>query len=173
MNDLVRTELSTELHLRPSLSICGIASGYQGEGGKTIVPSEAMAKLDFRLVPNQAPDDVTRILTTHLKKKGFDDIEVKFLTGYTPAKTPISNPFIQAVREATNEITAPLTTKLIPIVPGSGPAYLFAPYAPFSMISNSVEGINIHAPNENMPKNGIGPSIAYNALIAQLVSELP
>ncbi|MHA2424704.1 MAG: M20/M25/M40 family metallo-hydrolase [Candidatus Thorarchaeota archaeon] len=166
-------ELSEELHLRPSLSICGMGTGYQDEGGKTIVPSEAMAKLDIRLVPDQTPEEVTKMLTSHLEKKGFGDIELKFLTGYKPAKTPITDPFIQAVRNATNEIISPMPTHIIPIVPGSGPAYLFAPYTPFSMISNTVIGTDIHAPNENMPKNGIVPSIAYNALIAHLVSKLP
>jgi acetylornithine deacetylase/succinyl-diaminopimelate desuccinylase-like protein len=166
-------ELSKELHLQPSLTICGMGSGYQNEGGKTIVPASATAKLDFRLVPNQTPDDVTRMLTNHLQEKGFGDIAVKFLTGYAPAKTPITNPFIQSVIKATEEITAPTQVDIIPIVPGSGPAYLFAPYTPFSMIGNPVSEVNIHAPNENMLKSGIIPSLAYNALIAQLVSKLP
>jgi acetylornithine deacetylase/succinyl-diaminopimelate desuccinylase-like protein len=53
---------------RPTIEINGLTSGYQGEGSKTIVPAWARAKLTFRLVPNQKPDAIRKLLLAHLKK---------------------------------------------------------------------------------------------------------
>lgn len=53
---------------RPTLEINGLTSGYQGEGGKTIVPAWARAKITTRLVPNQVPRKIIDLVTNHLKK---------------------------------------------------------------------------------------------------------
>jgi acetylornithine deacetylase/succinyl-diaminopimelate desuccinylase-like protein len=53
---------------RPTLEINGLTSGYQGEGSKTIVPAWAKAKLTLRLVPNQTPARVTKLVRQHLRK---------------------------------------------------------------------------------------------------------
>lgn len=53
---------------RPTLEINGLTSGYQGDGSKTIVPAWASAKLTMRLVPNQTPENVTKLIRAHLRK---------------------------------------------------------------------------------------------------------
>jgi len=68
-----------DLNLEPCLNINGISGGYAGEGAKTVLPAEAVAKLDFRLVPDQHPLHVGELVRRHLDKHGFDDVEVKIL----------------------------------------------------------------------------------------------
>lgn len=164
-------DLYIPLYLGPSFSICGLSSGFQDSGSKTIVPAEAAAKLDFRLVPDLTVEKVEELLKFHLTKHGFNDLEVSLVTGYDPGKTSVTHPFIQTIRNVTRKIVVPAPVNVIPFAPGSGPAYLFTPYTPLCLVTNRVEGINGHAPNENMPLNSIKPSLAYNAFIAQILAE--
>ena len=60
----------------PTCTICGIESGYTGEGTKTVLPATAKVKLDFRLVPDQRPKDILDKLRNHLDAHGFSDIQV-------------------------------------------------------------------------------------------------
>ncbi|MFX0087349.1 MAG: M20/M25/M40 family metallo-hydrolase [Candidatus Hodarchaeota archaeon] len=162
-------DLYKSVYLGPSLSICGLKGGFQELGSKTIVPAEASAKLDFRLVPNLTVKKTEELLKAYLTKKGFGELKINLVTGYEPAKTSVSHPFIQLVKKVTQEIISPTPVNVIPYAPGSGPAYLFSEHTPLCIVSNRLEGVNGHAPNENIPLNVIKPGLAYNALIAQLL----
>src|SRR5260370_23256398 len=60
----------------PTCTINGLWSGYQGEGPKAIIPATAGCKIDFRLVPQQDPQQVVRQVRAHLDAQGFQDIEL-------------------------------------------------------------------------------------------------
>jgi acetylornithine deacetylase/succinyl-diaminopimelate desuccinylase-like protein len=63
--------------LRPTLELNGMYGGYQGEGGKTIVPSFARAKLSARLVPAQEPAHVKRVVTEYLQQIAPSGVRVE------------------------------------------------------------------------------------------------
>jgi len=173
VRDRTGVELLMALYLRPVLSITGLMGGDQTDSDMTIIPSKAKAKLDFRLVPDLTTDDVRRLLRAHLDARGFTDIDTKFTTGYNAAKTPIGNPFVKMVVALAEEVASPSPASVLPMTGGSGPAYLFVDHAPLCMPYSyaDLEGVNTHAPNENVPVEGIVPSIAFNALLALRMSD--
>ena len=62
---------------RPSFDVCGIWGGYTGEGAKTVLPSKAYAKLSCRLVPNQQPDRITRLMIDYLESVAPRYVKIK------------------------------------------------------------------------------------------------
>jgi len=91
------TELKIEEVFTPTCTICGLTSGYQGPGSKTVLPARASAKVDFRLVPDQHPADILKKLRAHLDAEGFSDVHIADLGGDPPARTDPDEPFIQLV----------------------------------------------------------------------------
>lgn len=68
--------LKEKLYLEPSMNIEGFNGGCTGENGKTVLPSEAVVKIDIRTVPNQSPEELLAQIRAHLDRRGFTDIEV-------------------------------------------------------------------------------------------------
>src|SRR5262249_2595322 len=76
VDDLSGVALLERLAFSPTCNIAGLSSGYGGQGAKTVLPARAMAKIDFRLVPDQMPDAVLSALRAHLDAGGYDDIRI-------------------------------------------------------------------------------------------------
>ncbi len=70
---------------RPTAEINGFGSGYQGEGSKTIIPSKAMAKLTFRLVPDQEPAKILELAEAHLRKHCPPGVKLEIVAGHAGA----------------------------------------------------------------------------------------
>ena len=135
----------------PTCTICGLTSGYQGPGSKTVLPAKASAKVDFRLVPYQTPPQVLEQLRAHLDAEGFSDVKINFLGGGPPARTDPDDPFIQLVVDTANQVYAhPM--ELVPMVGGSGPnhAFIHELNLPVATAGIGYPGTNAHAPNENV-----------------------
>lgn len=144
-------ELAIEAVYRPTCTICGLTAGYQGEGSKTVLPAQACAKVDFRLVPNQTPEIILSQLRAHLDEHGFEDIEIVNLGGNPPAKTDPDHPAVQiAVKAAAEVYDKP--TRVIPMVGGSGPNFIFQKYLGVPIISSGAgdSESRAHAPNESI-----------------------
>ena len=144
--DLVHEFLSA-----PTCTICGLRAGYTGKGSKTVLPSEAVAKLDFRLVPNMTPEKLLRALRRHLDERDFTDIDIQYLGGYMPATTDCGDSIVTAARAALREVSGEEPI-LYPVAPWSGPLHdvcgtLDIPSVAFG-IGN--EDSRDHAPNENI-----------------------
>ncbi len=144
-------ELRIAQVFEPTCTISGLTSGYQGPGSKTVLPAQASAKVDFRLVPNQRPDQVLLGLRRHLDTEGFKDIEITYLGGEPPARTDPDDPFIQLVCQTAEPVYGhPM--QIIPLSGGSGPNYPFIHYLnlPIATAGLSYPGTQSHAPNENV-----------------------
>jgi succinyl-diaminopimelate desuccinylase len=87
---------------RPTFDVCGLTSGYQGQGAKTIVPAKASAKVSFRLVPNQDPEKITEALEPMLAELCPAGVEMKLrqVAGSPGVLVPLDSPYIQAATRA-------------------------------------------------------------------------
>jgi len=152
----------------PTCTICGLESGYQGAGTKTVLPAEARAKIDFRLVPNQTPEEVVSKLRRHLEARGFTDLEVRASSGQRPAKVDPDDPFVQLV----NETAAGVYGKEMvvePMIGGSGPLYPFVEVLglPVAAAGIAYPGTNAHAPNENVRLDYFLQGIRHTARVIE------
>lgn len=136
---------------RPTCTICGLSAGYEGEGSKTVLPARAMAKVDFRLVPDQHPEDILGKLRTHLDAEGFEDVRIEYLGGEPPARTDPDDPFIKTVVDTAEEVyETPM--QVTPLVGGSGPSHAFVHDLglPVATAGLGYPDTRAHAPNENI-----------------------
>ena len=92
--------------IRPCLDVCGIWGGYTGEGAKTVLPSEAHAKISMRLVPNQRSSEITRLVSRYIKASapGYVKVEVKECEGGDGFLIPITSDAYKAASRAMKEV---------------------------------------------------------------------
>jgi acetylornithine deacetylase/succinyl-diaminopimelate desuccinylase-like protein len=150
INNLTGFELKKKLIAMPTCNICGIWAGYTGKGSKTVLPSEARAKIDFRLVPDQDPDELKVLLRKHLDSKGFRDIEVYYTEGEKAARVNPNEPISQAAIKAAFQVYS--TEGLVEISsPATGPLYVFTDElkVPCVAIGTGHPDDAQHSPNES------------------------
>ena len=137
--------------MRPTLEVNGLLSGYTGEGAKTVLPSKAMAKVSTRLVPDQMPEDIERIMRAHLEKvapKGVT-VSVTHLHGGRPWRAELDGPLFDAARRA---LAAAFGRE--PVIVGEGGSipvvgdFQRILGTPVLLIGFGLPGENAHAPNE-------------------------
>ena len=135
----------------PTCTICGLTSGYQGPGSKTVLPAYASAKVDFRLVPDMMPEDVFRGLRAHLDAQGFHDVETVLLGGTGPGRTDPDHPFLKLVARTAEPIYGePML--ILPMTGGSGPTHSFIHMLglPIATAGLGYPDTRAHAPDENI-----------------------
>jgi acetylornithine deacetylase/succinyl-diaminopimelate desuccinylase-like protein len=166
-------ELHREEVFSPTCTICGLTSGYQGPGTKTVQPAEARAKVDFRLVPDQDPEEVFDLLKAHLAAEGFGDVEARWLGGEPPGRTDPDDPFVQMVAECARPVYG--QPQLIePLNGGSGPIHAFITHLDVPVATSGVgyPGGRIHAPNEHILIDHLSKGIKHTARIVLGFAEM-
>ncbi len=158
-------EACKRLLFQPTCNISGFKSGHVGEGMKTIVPSEAVVRVDFRLVHKQDPKDIFKKIERHLEHHGFHDIEIKIMEQIEPSRSPLRSKIAQALIAAARE-----TYGKEPMIRPTGEAS--GRQGPWIAIRLSIEGASSgigppkwhgHAPNEFMTIGHFIEGIKYAA----------
>ena len=138
--------------IRPTLDVNGIWGGYIGEGAKTVLPSKASAKISMRLVPNQTPDEITELFTTHFKSIAPAGITVTVTPhhGGMPYVTPVDSIEFEAASKAFEDAWGkkPIPTR------GGGSIPIMALFEQELGIKSILMGFGLdsdalHSPNES------------------------
>jgi len=129
-------------------NIAGFLSGYTGNGAKTVLPGDALVKIDFRLIPKMDPKKQILRLKKHLKSKGFEDVKIKVFHGEAAARTNSTDPFVTQVKNAADKSFG--TSILNVSNAGTGPMYPFVDIlkTPCISIGSTYMFSRIHSPNE-------------------------
>jgi acetylornithine deacetylase/succinyl-diaminopimelate desuccinylase-like protein len=145
-------------------TICGIQTGHTEAGAKTVLPSTAMARLDFRLVPDLTPQLVAGLLRAHLDVRGFNDIEIVELGSAPLAKSSTQSSVARAAIESALEVYG-VPPVVYPMDPSSGPvgAVCGASDPPTAAVSfgTSYAGSNPHGPDEHIRLDDFIQSIKF------------
>lgn len=163
----------------PTANIQGIEAGYNGPGSKTVLPAEARAKLDIRLVPDQDPEEIFQSLQRFLSDKGFSDVEVVRIANEGDLLPAISDPstrFIQQVMRACREVSG-REPVVIPSSAGSGP---MAPFTqappnglglPVACIGTGYPDSRAHAPDERIRLEDMRQHMHTMARLIEIMTE--
>ena len=142
-----------KLWIRPTCEVNGLLSGYTGEGAKTVLPAKAMAKVSCRLVPDQDPAEIERLMKAHVAKvapKGVD-VDVRHLHGGRPWRAELNGAIYDAARRA---LLAAFARE--PVITGEGGSIpVVGDFerilgAPVLLVGFGLPGENAHAPDEWM-----------------------
>ena len=131
---------------QPTFNICWIRSGANG-----VVPAEAEALLDIRLVPGQKPLEIFQKVKDYIAALDDPTVTVTLEEGYLePSKTPVDTPFLPAIEEVTREIYGSYV--IYPCRPSSAPDYLWTNILglPAIQVRWSDADSDNHAPNEHL-----------------------
>lgn len=164
--------LLERLWIRPTCDVNGLLCGYTGEGAKTVLPARAMAKVSFRLVPNQSPARIGELFRAHIARVAPPEVTVSVeeLHGGRPWKAELEGRFFEAARSALEKAfgTPPVLTGeggSIPIVVD----FQEILEAPVLLMGFAPPGANMHAPNEWIPLENFETGIRA---VAQFYAEL-
>ena len=153
---------------RPTAEINGMGSGYQGPGTKTVLPSHAMAKLTFRLVPDQNGDAVIDLVKKHLQKNLPPGVTVEMRSGHhgpwylTDPHSKFGQAAQRALKKAFNKDTALIREGgSIPIVSD----FRKILGVETLLIGLALQDCRAHSPNENFPLENLEAGARMNQAV--------
>ena len=153
---------------RPTAEINGIGGGYQGKGTKTVIASHAMAKLTFRLVPDQEGDEILKLAKAHLRKDLPKGVTLEITDGHsgpwylTDPHSPIGEAAQRALRKAFNAEVA--------LIREGGSIPIVSQFRSILGVETLLMGLALpdcraHSPNENFPLENLEGGIRLNKAI--------
>lgn len=147
--------VNEHLMARPTLEVNGIYGGYQGEGTKTIIPSEATAKLTCRLVPGQDPQTVQDALVRFVENETPKGVHAEIKRESLSAKAYKVDPNLPLIQKASASLTDAFGKETVFVrLGGSIPVveWIDSLWAvPVILLGFGTPDDNLHAPNESFP----------------------
>jgi acetylornithine deacetylase/succinyl-diaminopimelate desuccinylase-like protein len=170
-DNLTGFELRKRQAFSPTCNLAGLASGYGGPGTKTVLPAHAMAKIDFRLVPDQEPQDILAKLQAHLREQGYEDIRITVFGSAEPVVTPIDEPLVQQIAriaesfEGKKPSITPIGGGTLPLL---GALRRLVGVPGLSIPGDPVYWANgAHAPNEHIRLEDLARAVRFNLHLLQ------
>jgi acetylornithine deacetylase/succinyl-diaminopimelate desuccinylase-like protein len=155
---------------RPTAEVNGMGSGYQGPGTKTVLPSHAMAKLTFRLVPNQNGDAIVDLVRKHLQKNLPPGVTIEMVSGHSGPwyMTDPNNEFGQAAQRALKKAFGKETA----LIREGGSIPIVSDFRKILGVETLLLGLALadcraHSPNENFPLENFEAGIRMNQAVLQ------
>ena len=155
---------------RPTAEINGMGGGYQGKGTKTVLPSYAMAKLTFRLVPNQKGDAIVDLAKKHLQKNLPLGVTLEMISGHSGPwyMTDPNNQFGKAAQRALQTTFS----KEVALIREGGSIPIVSDFRQILGAETLLMGLALpdcraHSPNENFPLENLDAGIRMNQAVLQ------
>ena len=155
---------------RPTAEINGMGSGYQGPGTKTVLPSHAMAKLTFRLVPNQNGDKIVDLVKKHLQKNLPPGVTAEMVSGHSGPwyLTDANSKFMKAAQSALKKAF----NKDVALIREGGSIPIVSDFRSILGVETLLIGLALqdckaHSPNENFPLENLELGIRMNQAVLQ------
>src|SRR6184192_3060509 len=153
---------------RPTAEINGMGSGYQGPGTKTVLPSHAMAKLTFRLVPNQKGDAIVDLVKKHFQKKLPRGVTLEMVSGHSGPwyLTDANSKFGKAAQRALKKTF----NKDVALIREGGSIPIVSDFRNILGVETLLIGLALqdckaHSPNENFPLENLEAGIRMNQAV--------
>ncbi len=161
------------INFEPCMNVNGFSGGYAGEGAKTVLPAEGFVKIDFRLVPDQEPQQIVALLRAHLDRHGFDDIElIVHDANVKPVRSVTDHWFVQDAKDVLEaHFGRPAIVQ--PSSPASGTAHPFVEQLGAEIVGIGIthHGAMLHSPNENIIVDQFETMIECSAALFQRLLE--
>jgi acetylornithine deacetylase/succinyl-diaminopimelate desuccinylase-like protein len=155
---------------RPTAEINGIGGGYQGQGTKTVIPSHAMAKLTFRLVPNQKGDEIVDLAKKHFQKHMSTGAMLEMTGGHSGPwyLTDANSKFVKAAERALTKVF----NKDVALIREGGSIPIVSEFRNILGVETLLIGLALpdcraHSPNENFPLENFDAGIRMNKAVLQ------
>jgi acetylornithine deacetylase/succinyl-diaminopimelate desuccinylase-like protein len=155
---------------RPTAEINGIGGGYQGKGTKTVIASHAMAKLTFRLVPEQEGDEILKLAKAHLRKNLPKGVTMEITDGHS-GPWYMTNPHSE-IGEAAQRALRKAFKRDVALIREGGSIPIVSQFRGILGIETLLMGLALpdcraHSPNENFPLENFEGGIRLNKAVLQ------
>ena len=159
---------------RPTAEVNGIGGGYQGEGTKTVLPSKAMAKFTFRLVPDQDPAKISELVQAYFHKNAPPSVQLDIVPGHSgePYLVDPNAGFGMAAQKALGRL---FEGKKPALIREGGTIPIVADFksilnADTLLLGFCLPDCNAHSPNETFPLSHLDLGLNLNRYVLEEIA---